>query len=124
MPTTLSPQSQAFALGADASDIRSRVVSAYQAVVGGGSDVHGLPSLERVALLCFVMQLAVLFYWLHDGSDGQQRTQRLVALVCDSAHLGLGLLMLPEVDDSLTTLVELLQPLFGANAAAALRSAP
>lgn len=114
VPTTLSPQSEAFALGSDAGDIRARVVSAYQVVLEGGNDVEGLPSLERVALMCFVVQLAVLFYWLHDASAGQRATHRLVGLLCESAHLGLGLLMMPEVDDSLATLVELLLPLFGA----------
>ena len=114
VPTTLSPQSEAFALGSDAGDIRARVAAVYETVLANASDVEGLPSVERVALLCFVVQLAVLFYWLHDTSAGQERTHRLVALICDSAHLGLGLLMMPDVDDSLVTLVDLMRPLFGA----------
>ncbi len=115
VPTTLSPKSEAFALGSDANDIRAKVVRAYEKAIGGGSDVEGLPSIERVALMCFVLQLAILFYWLHDASPAQERTHRLVNLVADSAHLGLGMLMLPDVDDSLSTLVELLRPLFGAH---------
>lgn len=118
VPTTLSPQSEAFALGSDAGDIRARVAAVYEGVLAEASDVEGLPSVERVALLCFVVQLAVLFYWLHDASPCQERTHRLVALICDAAHLGLGLLMMPDVDDSLVTLVDLMRPLFGAPAAA------
>lgn len=117
VPTTLSPESEAFALGSGAGDIRARVVRAYEIVIGGASDAEGLPSVERVALMCFVVQLAVLFYWLHDTSTAQERTHRLVKLVSDSAHLGLGMLMLPDVDDSLTTLVDLMRPLFGAERA-------
>lgn len=116
VPTTLSPQSEAFALGSDARDIREQVVRAYAVAIGGGNDVEGLPSVERIALLCFVLQLAILFYWLHDSSPQQERTHALVKLVADSAHLGLGVLMMPEVDESLVTLVDLLRPLFGAGA--------
>lgn len=118
VPTTLSPKSEAFALGSDANDIRARVVRAYEKAIAGGSDVEGLPSIERVALLCFVLQLAILFYWLHDASPRQERTHELVKLVADSAHLGLGMLMLPDVDESLEKLVALLRPLFGAHGAA------
>lgn len=116
VPTTLSPTSEAFALGSDANDIRARVVRSYAKAIAGGSDVEGLPSIERVALMCFVLQLAILFYWLHDTSPAQARTHALVCLVADSVHLGLGMLMLPDVDDSLAKLVELLRPLFGAGA--------
>lgn len=114
VPTTLSPKSEAFALGGDARDVREAVVRAYAQAIRAGSDVEGLPSVERLALLCFVGQLAVLFYWLHDASPGQQRTHDLVKLVCDSLHLGLGLLMLDDGDEMLVRATDLLEPLFGA----------
>ena len=113
IPTTLSPRSEAFALGSDAGDIRQRVANAYARVIRGGTDVEGLPSVERFALMCFVGQLAVLFYWLHDASPGQANTHKLVELAAGSLHLGLGVLMMPEVDEQLADLAGLLGPLFG-----------
>lgn len=113
IPTTLSPQSEAFALGRDASDVRAAVTRAYATAIRGATDVEGLPSVERLALVCFVAQLAILFYWLHDTSHGQARTHELVSLLAGSLHMGLGMLMMPEVDETLSRVVALLLPLFG-----------
>jgi AcrR family transcriptional regulator len=117
VPATLSPRSGAFALAKGQDDIRLRVTGCYAKVLRDASDADGLPSVERAALMCFVLQLALLFYWLHDDSAHQQRTHELVKLIADSLHVGLGLFMMPEVDESMQRLVALLQPLFGARAA-------
>jgi AcrR family transcriptional regulator len=115
VPATLSPTSGAFALGTDADDVRRRVVAAFAHVLRGADDLAGLEDerIERLALLCFVANLAVLFFWLHDASARQQRTHALIALVASAVHQGLGLALLPDGEELLARGAALLAPLFG-----------
>jgi len=52
IPTTLSPQSEAFALGKDASDVRTAVTRPYADVIRSGSGPPGLPPGERAPIRC------------------------------------------------------------------------
>jgi AcrR family transcriptional regulator len=115
VPATLSPNSGAFALGKDADDVRRRVVAAFARVLGGASDLAGLEEerIERLALLCFVANLAVMFFWLHDASAHQERTHALVALLASAVYQGLGLALLPDGEELLAQGAALLAPLFG-----------
>jgi AcrR family transcriptional regulator len=116
VPATLSPKSGAFALGSDADDVRRVVVDAFARAVTGAKDLEGLDDehAERIALLCFVVNLSVLFFWLHDKSRGQSRTKELIELLAAALHQGLGLLLLDEGDELVKRGSAILAPLFGA----------
>lgn len=109
---TMDPHGRAWALGPAAHDVRAAIVDAWKVVVAGSDDADELPVRDQLAEALFVAQLAVLFFWLNDDSDGQERTIALVDQIAGGIHQGLGLLFLDETADRLRAVAALLAPVF------------
>ncbi len=62
----------------ESADAREASIAIFRAVVEG-SDLKVTPALRpRLPELLWLLHMGVVLFWVHDGSDGQQRTLRLV----------------------------------------------
>jgi hypothetical protein len=83
---------------------RERAIAIMQRAVAG-SDLRVHPDLEpRLPVLLWLLQMAVLFLWVHDPSEGQARTRRVSHLAQALVHRLLALTALPR--PGLTSMVE------------------
>lgn len=76
---------------------RKRVEAIFLEVVSGATDAPGAKLAEPLGRLLYLLHLAVILWWLFDGSPGQRATKALVELmeyILPSVGLAL---MLPRV---------------------------
>ena len=105
------PTSPLSPFSTESSSAREAAVSLYREVVDG-SDLR-LAKTLRVELpeLLWLMQMGVVLFWVHDASDGQQRTRVLVARLVPMVDRLARMTRLPVVRGLVDDLVELLREL-------------
>ena len=108
----INPASKVYVLGSSSSDIRKQVIEAMAVVVRGSTQTLPDSPIESLSTLLFVLQLAIVFCWIHDTTEGAQATGRLVSLASRALNLATRLIKLPGVGALIEELPAALGPIF------------
>lgn len=110
----IDPASRAYVLGDGARAVRSNVTAVMENLI----PAHRLPQPTRTHLaeVLFVLQMAVVFCWLHDRSRDQRATHRLVSALGRLLTVGYRLVRVPGIRRSVDALAAALRPIFNPEA--------
>lgn len=108
----INPASKVYVLGSSTVDVREKVTEAMREVLRGSSQKLPDSRIESFSILLFVLQLAIVFCWIHDTTDGAGATNRLVSLASWALGLGTKLMKLPGVGARFDELPAALGPIF------------
>ena len=81
-------------------------------VLRGSSQKLSDARIESLSILLFVLQLAIVFCWIHDTTDRAEATGRLVTLASRALGLATRLMKLPGVGALFEDLPAALGPIF------------
>jgi AcrR family transcriptional regulator len=108
----MNPASKAYVLGASTADVRAKVTEAMREVLRGATQRLPAARVESLAVLLYVLHLALVFCWIHDATKGAGATDRLVSLASRAVGLTTRLVLLPGVGGLLEELPAALGPIF------------
>lgn len=111
----LDPRSNAGVFSEATADIRRRARKAYLEIIQRMQNAPKERQRENLATLLYGIHLAMVLFWLIDGSSQTRRSSLLLAFVRDMLKLVLPLLRLPPITQALTRFVALVGPLLGEN---------
>ncbi len=108
----INPASKVYVLGSSTVDVREKVTEAMREVLRGSSQKLPDARIESLSFLLFVLQLAIVFCWIHDTTDRAEATGRLVTLASRALGLATRLMKLPSVGALFEDLPAALGPIF------------
>lgn len=107
--SALNPNSGISVLGANTARIRKKTDSVFLDIVAGSSDAPRDDGRQReMAAVLNAMHLAVLLYWFHDRTGGEQATREAVSFARDAVRLVRPALRLPPAGRALSRLAGVL----------------
>lgn len=107
----LTPNSGIAVLGPETAEIRTLMLAVFRQAVGQATDAPRPQQVQDLALILYVLHLALILVWLHDRSPDQQAAMKLLDLSHDTLRRLRWFLRLPPVARLLARLAEALQPL-------------
>jgi AcrR family transcriptional regulator len=116
--TVVDPSSPLNPFGAASRPLRDEVVQLYAEVVHG-SDARIPPDIaEQLPLMLWLYQMAILYFWIFDGSPGRLRTLAVIDETTDLIVRLIGLANLPVLRGSRKRVLNLIKGIVQGNAAA------
>ncbi|MFN8527685.1 MAG: TetR/AcrR family transcriptional regulator [Anaerolineae bacterium] len=109
----MTPGSNATLLGNGASSMRARTQAAFIDLVNGSTDKPRAELAADLGKLLNVLHFAVILFWLHDKSSGQQSTVALLKFIQGLAPMLRMSLSLPPVAGQLARFVSIIEGVFG-----------
>jgi AcrR family transcriptional regulator len=113
--TALNPRSKVGVFGESTAAIRRQARETYLAIIEGAKDAPRASQCEDLATILYGTHLALVLFWLIDQSAETQRTQKLLAFLCDLLKLIQPILWFPVVSQALARLARIIGPLLGAD---------
>lgn len=109
--SALDPSSRVAVLGEAASEVRARVLGAFETVIAEADDAPAGRAADVAAVL-YAAHLAILLFWMHDRTPGARATKQLLALSRDALSFASPALAIPTFADALSRLALALRPVF------------
>lgn len=111
----MTPRSGAALLGDQAGAMRQRAESAFIDLVRGSKDHPKVTQIRDMGKLLYIAHFAVIFFWLHDRSDGQHHTKALLGFIHDTLPLLRQGLRVPGISNQLSRFVRIVEGVLGAS---------
>jgi AcrR family transcriptional regulator len=109
----MSPNSSVDLLGEGARQMRLRSEGSFIRLVETASDSPTVQQSADLGKLLYMIHFAVILFWLHDRSGGQEATKRLLIFSADNLRLLRRMMLLPMVSKEISRLVNILDSVFG-----------
>ena len=93
----VDPASSLSPLGQKASELREANLAALQDLLRAGG-IKDDEECNRLSRLVWILHLGVMYYWLHDRSEGSRNTQSLIDKLADLSALLPLLKMVPDAE--------------------------
>lgn len=110
--SALQPRSGVFVFGEPSGDVRDVVLGTWRLLVATATDAPDAALQDDVVMGLFMVQLAIIFYWLHDPSPDHSLTTQLTALAAGALEMALSLGTMPQFQQQVHTLAALMRPVF------------
>jgi AcrR family transcriptional regulator len=112
--SALNPASRVAVLGDAASNVRARVLGAFETVVADADDAPAGKRAE-LALLLYATHLAILLFWMHDRTPHARATKQVITLARDLLAFAAPALAAPPFADALARVALTLRPVFSSS---------